>query len=59
MAQGNYMTKIRFHPQVWINDLACEVSPQGLTDFEVSASEADGGEPYTSKELTVCNGCLQ
>ena len=27
--------KVRFHPQAWIGDYACEVDPQGETVFEV------------------------
>lgn len=45
--------KIRFVPQVWVNDYAMEVDPLGETEFEVPVTDTKGlkTDSYESDEL--------
>ena len=46
------MTKVRFHPQAWINDYAVEVDAEGPTEFEVGEVAADvRDDSYPSDNL--------
>lgn len=43
--------QVRFHPQAWINDYACEVDAQGPTVFEVGdVPESVKDDSYESDE---------